>query len=267
MSIVLSATNNASQVPIWDRDSSADQSIRELEGACALLALMLQSQCATQSGAKADVDIGFKKMEELKQQLADAIQHAREAAERSGFLGFLGKIFGSDIAKIAGAVAAVAATIASAGAATPLLLIAAAAALQVAAKAGAELGLDPKLCMALSIAAVAVGFAGGAGAGQAASVLSNAARYVEVGAKITEGSAVVTGGVLQYAAARYHEDDLNYQADVVGYHASQTATQLSMDDALALLERALRREQQETGTVSEIVRNNSDTNTALYSRI
>src|SRR6187455_917413 len=105
MSIVLSATNNASQVPIWDRDSSADQSIRELEGACALLALMLQSQCATQSGAKADVDIGFKKMEELKQQLADAIQHAREAAERSGFLGFLGKIFGSDIAKIAGAVA------------------------------------------------------------------------------------------------------------------------------------------------------------------
>ncbi len=231
------------------------------------MAVLMQAQSCTQGGAKTDVELSAKKLEELKQQLADAIQHAQEAAKHSGFLGFLGKIFGSEIGKIAGAVAAIAATIATGGAAGPLVLMAVSAALQVAAKVGAELGLDPKWCMALTIAAVAVGFGSGAGAGQAASALANGAHYVELGAKLTEGGATIAGGVLNYAAARYHADDLSYQADASGYHASQTATQLSMDDAFALLERALRAEQRETSTVGEIVQNDSDTNAALYSRI
>jgi len=247
---------------VWQSSSTAD-SQADLSGACALLALLLQAQGSTQAGAKTDIELGAKKLEELKQQLADAVRHAQEAAQHSGFLGFLGKVFGSDIAKIAGAVAAIAATVATAGAATPLLLVAASAALQVAAKAGAELGLDPKLCMALSIAAVAVGFVSGSGASE----ISNIARDIELAAKVTQGSAVVTGGVLQYEAARYHADDLSYQADAVGYHASETTTQLSMDDAFALLERALRVEQRETSIVSEIVRNNADNSTTLSNRI
>ncbi len=141
------------------------------------------------------------------------------------------------------------------------------AGLQLAAKAAAELGLDPKLCLALSIASVAVGFCSGTGAGQAASSLSNVTHYVQVGAKIAEGGAAITGGVLHHAAAQYHADELNYQADAAGYHAKQTVTQLSIDDAFALLERALRGEQRETSTVSEIIQNNSDTNAALCSRI
>lgn len=247
---------------VWQSSSAAD-SQAELSGSCALLAVLLQAQSSTQAGAKTDIELSAKKLEELKQQLADAVRHAQEAAQHSGFLGFLGKVFGSEIAKIAGAVAAIAATVATAGAATPLLLVAASAALQVAAKAGAELGLDPKLCMALSIAAVAVGF----GSGSGASEISNIARDIELAAKVAQGGAAITGGVLQYEAARYHADDLNYQADAVGYHASETATQLSMDDAFALLERALRGEQRETSIVSEIVRNNADNSTTLSNRI
>ncbi len=263
----LSIASSPATVDPWQGGASTIDSRANLTGACALLAVLFEAQSSTQAGAKTDIELNAQKLEELKQQLAEAVEQAKEAAEQSGFLGFLGKIFGSDIAKIAGAVAAIAATIASAGAGTPLLLMAASATLQAAAKAGAELGLDPKLCMALSFAAVAVGFAGGAGAGQAANALTNAARSVEVTAKITQGGAVVAGGALDYAAARYHADDLHHQADAAGYHASQTATQFSMDDAFALLERALRAERQETGTVSEIVQNNSDTQSALCSRI
>jgi hypothetical protein len=198
--------------------------------------------------------------------LADAIRQAAEANKHSGFLGFLSRVFGSDIAKIAGAIAAVAATVATAGAGAPLLLVAVAAALEVSAKVGAELGLDPKLCTALTIAAVAVGFVGGGG-GAAASELASVAHTVDTGAKITQGAAIAAGGALHYGAARYHADDLKHQADAVGIRAQQTTTQLDMDDALALLDRALRSEQRETSSVSEMIANDSDAKATLSERI
>ena len=174
----MQAVSNSTYGVVPGQGATAVDSTRDLGGACALLAVLLQSQHSTQCGAKTDIELGAQKLEALKQQLADAIQHANEAAEHSGFLGFLGDIFGSDIAQIAGAVAAIAATIGTAGAAAPLLLVAASEALQVAAKVGAELGLDPKLCAALAIASVAVGVCSGAGAGRAASELTQVARYV-----------------------------------------------------------------------------------------
>ena len=259
-------TNSTSGVAPGQGAAAVDAT-PELSGACALLAVLLQSQGATQCGAKTDVEIGAQKLQELKQQLADAIQHANEAAKHSGFLGFLGDIFGTDIAQIAGAVAAIAATVATVGTGAPLLLVALAETLQIAAKVGPELGLDPKFCAALAVAAVAVGMCSGVGAQQATNELTEVARYVEVGAKVTQGAATATGGVLHAAAGQYEATTLRYQADVIGYHARETDTQLGMDDAFALLERALRSGQHEASTVSELLQNDTETNTALCNRI
>jgi hypothetical protein len=261
----LSIASTSTPVSTWESGSTAD-SFTHLSGACALLAVILQTQASTQAGAKTDVDLAADKLEELKQQLAAAVQEAKEAAEHSGFLGFIGDVLGSDVAKVAGAVAAIAATIASGGAGAPLLLVAIAAALQVSAKVGAELGLDPKLCTALTIAAVAVGFVGGGG-GASTNDLVVAMRTVETGAKISQGGAVASGAVLHYASARYHADDLDHQADAVSIRTKQTTAQLDMDDAIALLDRALRGEQRETSTVSEIVQSDSDAKAALAQRI
>ncbi|HEY1532448.1 MAG TPA: hypothetical protein VGF76_00465, partial [Polyangiaceae bacterium] len=231
------------------------------------LVLMVQSQSTTQSSSKNDVELDFKKMEELKKQLADAIQQAKDAANDSGFFGFLGDIFGSDIAQIAGAVAAVAAVVATGGAAGPLLLIALAEGLQAAAKVGPQLGIDPKICMALGLASVAVGVCTGTGEAQAFGAVADTARGVELGAHVAQGAATATGGALHFASAHYQAKSLGYQADASGYQAANDTTSLDLDAALDMLQRALQTEQRETATVSAINQDNSNTNAALSNRI
>jgi hypothetical protein len=237
-----------------------------LSAACALLALMVQSQTTTETGSKNDVELDFKKMEELKKQLADAIQQAKDAANDSGFFGFLGDIFGSDIAQIAGAVAAVAAVVATGGAAAaPLLLMALSEGLQVAAKLGPELGIDPKICMALGLASVAVGMC--SGDAQAFGAVADAARGVKLGAQVVQGASTATGGVLHFVSSHYQAKSLGYQADATGYQAANDGASLDLDAALDMLQRALKTEQRETATVSAINQDNADTNVALSNRI
>ncbi len=264
---MLSATSSTSPAVSPPTVGHTDLDLGALSGACALMVLMAQSQSVAASGSKSDIQIDFKKMEELKKQLADAVQHAKDAANSSGFFGFLGDLFGGDIANIIGAVATLAAVVATGGAAAPLAVVLLAEGLQVAAKLGPELGLDPKICMALGIAAVAVGFASGAGAGQAAGALAEAARAVELGAHVAQTAATAAGGGLHFVSARYHADALGFRAEATGYQAVNEATGLDLDDALSMLQRALRTQQRETQTVSGILQNDSDTNAFLCARI
>src|SRR6188768_2022782 len=231
----------------WQSASASDdcRSVR-LSNASALLALLVQAQCTAQSGCRTAIEVNAQKLEELRKELADAVQKAKEASEHSGFLGFLGDVFGSDIAQIAAAVAAVAAMVATGGAAAPLIMIAIAEALQLGAKAGAELGLDPKLCMALSVASVAVGLCTGTGGLQAAGTIAQVGRDVELGAKVLQGASTITGGALTYGASRYHATALHYQADVVRDQAAEDITNLDLDDALSRLQHAIRTAQRET---------------------
>jgi hypothetical protein len=262
------ASSTAPSGAAW---ANAPTSVRftptQLSAACALLALLTQTQCTTQSGAKTEIETNAQHLEELKKELAEAIHAAQEAANHSGFFGFLSSVFGSDIAKIAGAVAAVAAVVASGGAAGPLVLIALAEGLQLAAKLGPELGIDPKICMALAIAGVAVGLCTGTGEAQAAGALEDFARGVAVVAKVTEGTSTVAGGALGYVAGHYRADQLNHQADAAGIEAEEDMATLDFDDALSLLQRAMRTGQHEAGTASQIIRDNGDTNIALSDRI
>jgi len=264
----MSGTISSAHVSAWASVSPAsERSTSPMSGACALLAVLVQAQCSSQASAKGEIELGFARLDELKQQLADSIRQAEEAADDSGFFGFLGDIFGSDIAQIAGAVASIAATIATGGAAAPLLLLAISEALQVAAKVGAELGLDPKICMAIAVAAVAVGFCSGAGAGQAAGEVADVARGVSLGAKVTQGAATIAGGSLHVVSAHYRAKQLDHQADAVGHRAEDEATNLDLDEAFSRLQRALCAEQRALATASEIIQDNSKTNTTLSNRI
>ncbi|MEO7036673.1 MAG: hypothetical protein ABI548_22185 [Polyangiaceae bacterium] len=265
---MLNATSTPPAASPWQSPpSTSDSSQTNLSAACLLLALMVQSQTTAQCGSKTDVELDFKKMEDLKKQLADAIQHAKDASEHSGFLGFLGDIFGSDIAEIAGAVAAVAAVVATGGAAGPIVLLALAEGLQAAAKFGPELGIDPKICMALGLASAAIGLCTGAGETQLAGALADGARGVELGANVANGAATATGSVLHLASSHYQAKMLDYQADATGYRSANDAKSLDLDAALDLLQRALKTEQREIATVSAITQNNADTNVALTNRI
>lgn len=262
----VSSTTAQSTNP-WQSASSSDISSSQLSGACALLALLVQSQTASQCGSKSDIEINSQKLEELKQQLADSIQKAKEASEKSGLLGFLGNVFGNDVAQVAGAVAAAAAIVASGGAAAVVLMVALSEGLQLGAKFGAELGLDPKLCMALSLASVAVGLCTGTGEAKAVSALTEGASYVELTAKVVQGGATVTGAALNYSSAHYHAKDLRYQASAGVVQANEDTTNLDLDDALDALQRSLSTGQHELESVSAMQRNDSDTNTALADRI
>lgn len=267
MSAIVSS--GAARIEPWERASSdANTSATQLSSACALLVLLVQTQTTTQSGCRTTVEVNAQKLEELRKELEEAIQQAKEASEHSGFLGFLADVFGSDIAQIAGAVAAVAAVVATGGAAAaPLVLLLVAEGLQVGAKVGAELGLDPKLCMALSLASVAVGLCTGTGELQCASALARGARDVELGAKVVQGAATATGGALSFRASQVRAEALRHQADSVRLLANEDTTNLDIDDALSMLSRAIRTAQRETSSASEIVQNDSDTNIALSDRI
>ena len=258
-----STTNIASTTSAPATDSSPTQ----LSDACALLALMVRNQSTSQSSSRTNVELDVKHMQELKQQLTDAIQKAKDAADHSGFFGFLSSVFGSDVAQIAGAVAAIAATIATGGAAGPLILMALSVALEEAAKEGAKLGLDPKICMAIGLASAALGMVGGGGTGAAASTLTSAMHDVELGANVAQGGAGIAGGVLGYVAGHYQAKQLDYQADATGYQARDDATNMDLDSAIALLQQSLHAEQRETTTTSAIIRDNSAANTALSDRI
>lgn len=262
------ASSYTLSVSSWQSASDSTASPNaQLSSACALLAVLLQAQTTSQTSSRTDVELNAQQLDALKQQLADAIQKAKDAADDSGFFGFLGDIFGSDIAQIAGAVASIAAIVVTGGAAAPLIAIALSEALQLAAKAGAELGFAPELCFALAVASVAVGFCGGSGGAQALGTLTSTARDVQLVAKITQGVGTIQGGILHYVAGQYHADCLNYQADATGISAQSEATNLDMDEALDLLARSLRTTQHQTGTVSEIIKNDSDANASICDRI
>jgi hypothetical protein len=265
---MLNATTSTSASDAYQSvPPTAESSAAHLGDACALLALMVRSQSASQDSTKTQVQVDFKKMQELKQQLAEAIQAAKDAADHSGFFGFLSSVFGSDIAQIAGAVAAIAAVVATGGAAAPLVLMAVSVALEEGAKIGAQLGLDPKICMALSLASAAVGLCSGAGTAQSASALAGTARDVELAANITKSAANATGSALGFVAGHYHADQLEHQADAVGYQAQNDATSMDLDDAIALLQQSMHTEERETSTTSAIIQNNSEANNFLSDRI
>jgi len=261
LSATLSPTNHWASPEV-----SAPSEDSHLSDVCALLALMVTSQTANQTGSRNDIEIDAKHLDQLKQQMADAVRQAQEAQHKSGLFGFLSNVFGKDIAEIAGAVAAAAAVVATGGAAAPLVLLALSSALEVGAKVGQELGLDPKICLGMSLAGAALGLCAG-GSGQAVGTIASAARGVKASATAVEGGATVAGGALGAASGHEHAQSLHHQADATAFQMRTDSTNVDIDDALQMLADSLRSEQHETGIVSAILKDQADANNTLSERV
>src|SRR5882672_9603897 len=115
-----------------------------------LLALVVYTQTTQLNGAKTEINLNAEQLEKLREQVKKALDDAREAKKDAGFWGGLAKIFGSDLATVAEAVAAVAAGVATGGAAAAILAVVAAAA-TMAADHAKELGIPPEVAMAIAV--------------------------------------------------------------------------------------------------------------------
>src|SRR5262245_11387228 len=93
-----------------------------------LLALNIYTQVSQLDSAKTSVNLNAEQLERLREQVKHALDEAQKAHHKSGFWHSLSKLFGSDLASIATAVAAVAAVVATGGAAAAIIAVVAAAA-------------------------------------------------------------------------------------------------------------------------------------------
>lgn len=197
-----------------------------------MLVLMVQNQLAQSEVAQTDVLLSQDQLKELREQVREAIQQAREAEEDSGFFGAIGDVLGGDIATLAEVVLVAAAAVATGGAAA-LVLASIAVACTLASKYGEELGIPPNVAMGLGIAAAVATVAsgnvggaasavgGGAASGSAASSAGAAAGSVMPG--VACGSAVASGGLASSAGAAARITQLGELAKDVQLYASIVA--------------------------------------------
>jgi len=203
--------------------SSASHAGLGLEAA--MLALLNDGSVVQNESAKQEVNATAEKLERLRAEVREAVKKAEEAREKGGFWGKISSFFGGDVAKLAQLCAAVAVVVGTGG--TGAALVLAGMACLAAAEAGRELGLDPKLCTALSLAGAGLCIAGGTGA--AAGMTQTSAVFSAVG-----GGAQATG-----SAASVVEG--HYVAEAERANAEASLTQAEQDQVRVLIEQALDR--------------------------
>ncbi len=191
----------------------------------ALLALLNDSNVTQSDKAKQEVHANSEKLDRLREEVREAVKRAEEARENGGFWGKIASFFGGDVAKLAQLCAAVAVVVGSGGSAAPLVV--AGVACMMAAEAGQKLGLDPKLCIALSLAGAGLCFASGAGMATSMTPASSVCTAVGGGAQAVGGGASIVEG--------------HYEAEAERADAEASLTQVEQDQVRILIEEALDR--------------------------
>jgi hypothetical protein len=230
--------------------------------AVVMLECIMRSRGAQQDTARANIEHAHRLLEQARQEMQAALERAARAEQDGNFWGDLADVFGGDIASIAGVVAAVALAVASGGAGTPAVIALVAAGLTTGAKLGQELGVDPRLTAALSVAGGAVGlFAGNvSGAGNAWTTVAQAGGAVQGGATAVGGTATVVEG-------HYRADAIDARADAQESQNQQNAAWLRMDLAIGELERACRDIERARERASNIEKTESDGAQSVIARI
>lgn len=171
-----------------------------------MLVMMVQAELVQGDVAKSSVNLSEQQLKDLREQVREALQKAREAEEHSGFFGALGDVLGGDIGTLAGLVVIAAASVVSGGAAA-LVLGAIAVGCTLASKYADELGIPPNLAIGLGVAAavatVASGNVGGVAQAAGGTAASGAAAgsSVAAGAGSAAASAAATAGGAAAAAS------------------------------------------------------------------
>jgi hypothetical protein len=218
-----------------------------------LLALFVYTQTTQLNGAKTDVNLNAEQLEKLRDQVKKALAEAREAKKDSGFWGGLAKLFGSDLASVAEAVAAVAAVVATGGAAAAILAVVATAASMVAEHAK-ELGIPMEVAMAIAITASVAGLCCGDAKGllDVSEGVRNAAKDVRLGATVAAGASKVAGGGSAIVAGHYEKDAGYFHADARSAQGRQQIVSGDMDEAFDRFSAALDRQDSAIKLTSDI---------------
>jgi hypothetical protein len=217
--------------PAYD-SSTSTLSLGTLPPELLLLLTTAKNINAQTDGAKLSVKDAYQRLEELRDQIAEAMERAQEAQEDAGFWGDISEVFGGDIATVASVVAAAALVVGSGGAGLAVVAAALAVGFTVGGEVGEELGLDPKIVMALKIAGAVAGLAAG-NACAAGSIWSS----IYAGAKITEGGAIAVGGGAHIVEGQYQGDAADERAEAK-FLRGKAQLELSLtDDQIAAVEK------------------------------
>jgi hypothetical protein len=223
---------------------------------------MVKSQLVQGESAKVSVNLNQEQLKQLREQVKEALEEARDADGNSGFWGDIGDALGGDIGSLA-EVVAVAAAVAASGGTAAIVLGAIAVACTLASKYADELGIPPKVAIGIGIAAAVSSVLSGnfaasgqvaaaAGASQAAAAVGNGAaqvskathvlREIAFAAKLTAAGANGTGAIANGVSAYYHSDALNHDADAHQVQSRETLTSMDIDAAVEVLSRSIDRQ-------------------------
>jgi hypothetical protein len=214
----------------FDGSLGSDDPKFDLPPELLLLLAMARSHSSQSAVAKQNVDQAFDRLSDLRDQIEEAIERAREAEDGAGFWNDVSGVFGGDIATIAGIIAAAAVALGTGGAGA-VVLASIAVTCMATAKAGEKLGWDPKICMALQVVGALAGLASGR-----VDNLSGLLETVRTGASLTQSGATAVGGTSKVVAGQYEGQAIEERAQA-GYHEGERDLALdSIDDFIAVLE-------------------------------
>jgi len=227
-----------------------------------LLALIVQNQLVQGESAKTSVNLSQEQLKQIREEVRQALEAAREANEDSGFWGDIGDVLGGDIATLGEVVMVAAASVVTGGAAA-LVLGAIAVACTLSSKYADELGIPKDVAIGLGIAAAVTSVLSGniAGGGDVAALAGATKGAVSVGKGAAEVTSLVkiarevkfcagvVSAVATGAGAGAHMVEGYYASDAVDHNADAHAAQareklesMDIDAAVDLLGRALDRQ-------------------------
>jgi hypothetical protein len=225
-----------------------------------LLALVMRTIHGQSDQATSRIEHANDMIERARAEAEAALRRAQEAEESAGLFGSLKQVLGSDIATIAGVVAATAVAL-STGPGAPAVLAIVAVGLSASSTVGSRLGLDPKVCALLGAGGAVLGIAvGNFGSAGTLAAVAQGARAVQAGATAASGGAMIAEG-------EYRGRALEARADQKAAEHTERGAHLDIDLAISVLEEAARDLQRARRATSEIQATQDEGHSAVIARI
>jgi hypothetical protein len=226
-----------------------------------LLAMLAESHSAQSRCSQAEIGHAFERLKELRGEIKAAMERAQEANDHAGIWGGISNALGGDVASIAGVIASAAVIAGTGGTGAAVLLAGAAIGFAAAAKVGQELGLDPKLVLALELAGVAAGaFCGGEASPGFWATLATVARG-------TQGGATAAGGGAFIVQGQYQGDATEAQGEARFHRGEEQLENEKVEEVLGLLEQSAKIWRFESEAASKIQNEHSAQSDAVVMRI
>jgi hypothetical protein len=228
----------------------------------ALLALMVDTRSTQSTAAQRQIDDAFEQLSELRTRIQQAIEQAMEAEEDAGFWGEVAGVFGSDVATVAGAVAAAALVVGTGGSGAAVVVAAMAVGFSLSGEVAEKLDLDPKIVMALQVAGALSGLCAGD-----PGKLATFWKVAYVSAKVVEGGSLVAGGGARIAEGQYQGDAQDARAQHTYLRNTEQLEQALTDEQIAELRELFSQQPMLFETASSITATRHEQDAGVIRRI